>query len=1211
MAVAKDRKVYALDKFLGLDKENKPTKIQPKRAYDGNNFVLDSRTLKTRPAFKYHEKPTFNLLNNEHIIDWYKFQHLVVYITNKAIMIEVQKGEDDLPIFHDEFIGDMIFDNLEPFFHEEKDCLFIFGLNDIFVIAPLWEGEKVKHVFTYRLNEKPQNVFTLESDNHFAKMYDELPTAYEPTLFIDGKSFEDINLLSNVSKYKLFAQNETKKDSNYITYFLPTHYDKEKHGDIEIEGEMNENNYDITFYKDLYDDNSIIPVFIGVKDEDFADLTLYGNELTSTAEIEETFYPLATYEYIELTPEIIGNPDATPPIQAEPAVIIKTSGVSGLTGLTKEQFFNFKVKGTTKRVLEYLIDIIRLKKPSLTENKTVKFILNIKYNERVRDINGEVVLRETIKTDTVEAYAQLKGFENLEVKYKNDALYKSSQTFGEIGAVDLTGAHAIPEGNDLTISSETIIVDSLNDTKFMELFDNYIQNHQSLFTDAQYFSFEGTFAKKAINAGDEKFSFRNYISSAETSITYGETCGFAFPSFDNPEDFARYELQGGDCVKLFGETIDLTSLTVRYKIEEKIRTEIRKLVLANPSFTSQNAFMKMYVKTSWREEETTFAKAVSIVVPFTYEKAFSISTYLKQKVILICEMDLVSAATKVLVKPYNFTYEEREHAFKLELKDYFVDYNNEPAIDVRVEFDKNPDYQLIANAKFGITFGSENRIFLADGTNIDRYNVSNDLLGNNIKNQSYETTYFPSKNYRVIGGKGGINGYVVSADTQLYVTKEEYANDQKVFIRERIIDDDGILRYNEYKTSINQTPINNKCIVRFLNDVVMLTKNGLFAFQITNNVLTNERLIKPRDSFVTKYLVEKIKTCDNVHMVENNQKLYMFIGESIFVADNRYVHVFQDSPTENMVYEIVEWKIKTPFKLAKFEDNDLILLKEQGDLFLKLEELQDYDDTPTIHKGQGFIKEIIINEENVAKNSVTPIVRTAFISNNVVDEEILKYKSVAFILQNIIGEDSKDYSYKKLYVSCMFDFYDNIDENWYKYYMLVPYKVEEYVLLERLQTESAYMYYARIQEYLDNCLVYSSSFSSQNLIVIGEEKVKMTWTSAMFDFNNNMMEKTMFKTFIHGSKLSNNNTIKIGYRTMRRSKSIEETRRFAVPTMFNFEELDFRMFGVSTMSEYGMSIPTKENNFLYIQFLIEAEGQVELNSIEILYKMNRLLKTIG
>ena len=248
--------------------------------------------------------------------------------------------------------------------------------------------------------------------------------------------------------------------------------------------------------------------------------------------------------------------------------------------------------------------------------------------------------------------------------------------------------------------------------------------------------------KKAINSGDEKFSFGEYISSAETAITYGETCVFAFPNFDNSDVLPVYELQVGECVELVGKTIDLTSTTVRYKIEEKIRTEIRKHALADPTFASQNAFMKMYVKTSWRAEETIEAKAVSIVVPFIYEKAFSIESYLKQLVV-ICRMELSS--TTVSVKPYNFTYEEREHAFKLELKDYFVDYNNEPAIDVRVKFDKNPNYQLIANAKFGITFGSENRIFLADGTNIDRYNVSNDLLGNNIKNQSYETTYFPSK----------------------------------------------------------------------------------------------------------------------------------------------------------------------------------------------------------------------------------------------------------------------------------------------------------------------------------------------------------------------------------------------------------------------------------------------------------------------------------
>src|SRR5690606_7923935 len=78
-----------------------------------------------------------------------------------------------------------------------------------------------------------------------------------------------------------------------------------------------------------------------------------------------------------------------------------------------------------------------------------------------------------------------------------------------------------------------------------------------------------------------------------------------------------------------------------------------------------------------------------------------------------------------------FKFNEEQHAFELKVRDYFFDYNDEPPIDVRVVFEKNPDYDLIANSKFGITFGSENRLFLAgnpDYPNIDRYNVSNDLL---------------------------------------------------------------------------------------------------------------------------------------------------------------------------------------------------------------------------------------------------------------------------------------------------------------------------------------------------------------------------------------------------------------------------------------------------------------------------------------------------
>ena len=61
----------------------------------------------------------------------------------------------------------------------------------------------------------------------------------------------------------------------------------------------------------------------------------------------------------------------------------------------------------------------------------------------------------------------------------------------------------------------------------------------------------------------------------------------------------------------------------------------------------------------------------------------------------------------------------------------------------------------------------------------------------------------------------------------------------------------------------------------------------------------------------------------------------------------------------------------------------------------------------------------------------------------------------------------------------------------------------------------------------------------------------------------------------------------------------------------SLESLNFNHFGFNTFSEMGASFPLKENNFLYIQFEIVGTGQIELNSIEIIYKLNRLLKSIG
>ncbi len=78
---------------------------------------------------------------------------------------------------------------------------------------------------------------------------------------------------------------------------------------------------------------------------------------------------------------------------------------------------------------------------------------------------------------------------------------------------------------------------------------------------------------------------------------------------------------------------------------------------------------------------------------------------------------------------------------------------------------------------------------------------------------------------------------------------------------------------------------------------------------------------------------------------------------------------------------------------------------------------------------------------------------------------------------------------------------------------------------------------------------------------------------------------------------------------MRRLKALDEV--IPLPNNFDFGELDFNMFTFSTFPEFGMSIRMKENNFLYIQFMVKGEGRIHLNALEIIYKLNRRLKTIG
>ena len=136
----------------------------------------------------------------------------------------------------------------------------------------------------------------------------------------------------------------------------------------------------------------------------------------------------------------------------------------------------------------------------------------------------------------------------------------------------------------------------------------------------------------------------------------------------------------------------------------------------------------------------------------------------------------------------------------------------------------------------------------------------------------------------------------------------------------------------------------------------------------------------------------------------------------------------------------------------------------------------------------------------------------------------------------------------------------------------------------------------------------------KDVLIIGEEKIKLRWISAILDFGNNIFEKTMFKANIYATKQEKENRIKIGYRTMRRFNRFYDEDMMAnieASNPFDFGEVLFNLFSINTINEFASSIPMKENNFMYVQFIVVGEGDIELNAIEVLYKLNRMLKTIG
>lgn len=1256
----KERKIYGLVNFRGLDKENKPLKVSPFRAVDGENFIIDSETLKTRPAFKYKKTP---LKDDDHtIIDYYQYGELFVYVVETGFVIVFNNKiltSNTIPKLTSGISINQDFTGLTPMFQEEKDVLFIFCLNNIFVISSFYNettGE-LEHVILYELSNKPVNTFPVTSS--YFTMFNDLPTPYEPTLFLGNNRLDDVNLLSKVSKYKIFSQNKINSQGGINTYNLPTHYDEDKHGikyDVEI-----------SFYKDKYKGQTTFPIFLGKKGENFENLTGYGNIINqqNPVLVEKGYIAKENFVYRGKKGE---DPEPKP--------------VKEILGLTKEEFFEMRVKDSPQKIYQYLLNYAEQNLKNTQDNCVLVFKLPYERTSEYlveNDSGVEVVDGVFVEQRDVLIYVQFRYFETSSVSFvdkvsqqgikkevddfEEDAGYPEYPTTKDglkefyIGELD-ENEKGIPfEKNDFSINDFRNMANNWLEKNKDNIEEFNIENGEEIVLKLQMFE---TKEESTTEFLDGIYDYRPWLLS---DVVEGEDTPLDYPDYD-PGTEKTIEL--GIIEKGYNEPY--YSAYMRNEIERRIKLQFDGNELSD---NEGYAWAKFEWQSFYLDSGASqYIYKQKIVLRFYYRK----NSYREweNRNSFVMTTKVIKEGNKIVDDLYELWFDKEKNAFVFKCKDYFYDFNNEPAIDVKITFEHNPDYRKIAESRFGTTFGSENRLFLAGNKeypNIDRFNVSNDLLGDNIKNQSYELTYFPSGNYRVLGGKGAINGYVVSTDTQLYITKEDYPNDQKLFIRNRTMDDNGIVGYNEFKTNIERTPLNNRTLVRFYNDILVLDKNGLFGLEIVGNVLTNERMVKMRSGFINKDLKDNISKVgkDKVFIYEDNHYMYMFVGKKVYVADSRYVDQNPNAEPGNFNYEIVVWDIPVEFKTVKRINGDLELLDITGKhiYVMRDDNTDDIVDrrksylskSDDINETSSFLGEDLVDFEDkkevafvfdndkVFKLLATSddatfemdnqtskcVITNDFAFRGVVDGDTLYLKRTGentflpITVNNFEVSERESFTFEE--VSFDENEYEKrlyIDVSKQRLYPLVYYKDDDKTKVILSSFYQVPVVVESESEALDLSLGYHNQYLFENgivkdVLIIEEEKIKLRWISAILDFGNNIFEKTMFKANIYATKQEKENWIKLGYRTMRRfNRFFDEDmmanvkgKNIEASNTMNFEEVDFNVFAINTLNEFGASLPMKENNFLYIQFIVISEGNIELNAVEILYKLNRMLKTIG
>ncbi len=329
----------------------------------------------------------------------------------------------------------------------------------------------------------------------------------------------------------------------------------------------------------------------------------------------------------------------------------------------------------------------------------------------------------------------------------------------------------------------------------------------------------------------------------------------------------------------------------------------------------------------------------------------------------------------------------------------------------------------------------------------------------------------------------------------------------------------------------------------------------------------------------------------------------------------KHIYVMRDDDTD----DIVDRRKSYLSKSVDINETSLFFASENG-----LVDFEDKKEVAFVFDNDKVFKLLATSDDatfETDNQTSKCVIKEDFAFRGVVDGDTLYLKRTSentflpITVNNFEASERESFTFEEVF----FDEYEErlyMDVSKQRLYPLVYYKDDDktkvilspfYQVPEVVESESEALEIS--SGYHNQYIFENNDGMMKDVLIIEEEKVKLRWVSAILDFGNNLFEKTSFRANVYATKQKKENIVTVGYRTMRKDDYL--MKDIDIANQNSLETLNFNRFGFNTFSEMGASFPLKENNFLYIQFEIVGTGPIELNSIEIIYKLNRLLKSIG